>query len=87
MVSRCVVGNVFGGASWAGAPRHESAPANLLGQALHVAAHGLQGDAQGVRQLLDRGGALGLHHSEQGQLAGVGTHGLVLRQKGGVDGL
>jgi hypothetical protein len=44
--------------SWAPARRHESAQATFVGQALHIAAHGLQRDAEFVCQLLNSDRAL-----------------------------
>ena len=44
-------------------------------QALHIAAHGLQGDAQGLSELFHRGGFARTHFFEQLELAGIGVHG------------
>ena len=46
----------------------------LLGQALHVAPHGLQGHAQGLGQLLDRGRLALAQLFQQLDLAGIGVH-------------
>ena len=46
----------------------------FVGQALHVAPHGLQGDAQQVGQLFDRGGPARAHGFEQLELTRVGVH-------------
>ena len=52
----------------------------FIRQALHVAAHRLQGHAQGLGQLLDGGAAAGLHFLEQLQLTGVGVHAPTLKR-------
>ena len=55
----------------------------LVGQALHIAAHGLQGDPQGVGQLLHRDGAVGLNDGKQFELSGVGLHAVFLSESSG----
>ena len=52
----------------------EAAEQAVVGQALHVAAHGLQGHAQLLGQLVHGERALGLHGMQQQQLSGVGIH-------------
>ena len=44
-------------------------------QALHIAAHRLQRDPQGVGKLFHRGGFARTHFFKQLELAGVGVHG------------
>jgi len=45
-----------------------------FGQALHVAAHRLQGHAQGFGQLFDAGGFARAHFFKEQELSGVGIH-------------
>jgi hypothetical protein len=46
----------------------------LFGQALHVAPHGLQCDAQGFGELFDGDGLALPYFIEQQELAGIGVH-------------
>ena len=71
----CVlVGDVlYGGAGHPDAAM-EARQQALVGQTLHITPHGLQGDAQGLGQLLHRDGALCLDDREQSQLSGVWGH-------------
>ena len=46
-------------------------------QALHIAAHGLQGHAQGVGKVLDGGRLASAYFLEQQQLAGILVHTVV----------
>ena len=46
----------------------------FVGQTLYVAPHGLQGDAQGLGELLHRSGLARVHFFEQEELSRVGIH-------------
>jgi hypothetical protein len=50
----------------------------IVGHALHIAAHGLQGHAELFGKLFDRDRALTLYLGEQGELSGVGFHGVIV---------
>ncbi|GAO25299.1 hypothetical protein ALISP_5119 [Alicycliphilus sp. B1] len=58
--------------------RHQA----LLGQALHVAAHGLQRHAQGLGEMLHAGAAVLADMGQQLELAGIVVHGRRRRGEG-----
>ena len=74
------VAQVFHGRGGDANAAMETAHQPLLGQALHVAPHGLQRHTQRLSQLLHRGGLAGAHLFKQAQLAGIGVHGVWLRR-------
>jgi hypothetical protein len=68
------VGDVLGGRTGLPHAAMEAREQAGLGQALHVAPHGLQRDAEALGQGLDGLGAVGAHFVEQLGVAGVEVH-------------
>jgi len=68
------VGDVFGGGAGQAHAAVKTREKTRLGQALHVPAHGLQGDAEALGQGLDGLWAVGAHFVEQFGVAWVEVH-------------